>query len=97
MKMRRRDNMSKIKIEKDNVILSIDEEELAQYKARGYDKVGATKKVASKDLEKEISKLNKTNEELNKKIIAVENEKSELLKSNEELNKKIAELEKKIK
>ena len=59
--------MSKIKIEKDNVILSIDEEELAQYKARGYDKVGATKKVASKDLEKEISKLNKTNEELNKK------------------------------
>lgn len=89
--------MSKIKIEKDNVILSIDEEELAQYKARGYDKVGATKKVASKDLEKEISKLNKTNEELNKKIIAVENEKSELLKSNEELNKKIAELEKKIK
>ena len=89
--------MSKIKIEKDNVILPIDEEELAQYKARGYDKVGATKKVASKDLEKEISKLNKTNEELNKKIIAVENEKSELLKSNEELNKKIAELEKKIK
>lgn len=89
--------MSKIKIEKDNVILSIDEEELAQYKARGYNKVGATKKVASKDLEKEISKLNKTNEELNKKIIAVENEKSELLKSNEELNKKIAELEKKIK
>ena len=89
--------MSKIKIEKDNVILSIDEEELAQYKARGYDKVGATKKVASKDLEKEISKLNKTNEELNKKIIAVENEKSELIKSNEELNKKIAELEKKIK
>ena len=89
--------MSKIKIEKDNIILSIDEEELAQYKARGYDKVGATKKVASKDLEKEISKLNKTNEELNKKIIAVENEKSELLKSNEELNKKIAELEKKIK
>ena len=89
--------MSKIKIEKDNVILSIDEEELAQYKARGYNKVGATKKVASKDLEKEISKLNKTNEELNEKIIAVENEKSELLKSNEELNKKIAELEKKIK
>ena len=89
--------MSKIRIEKDNVILSIEEEELAQYKARGYDKVGATKKVASKDLEKEISKLNKTNEELNKKIIAVENEKSELLKSNEELNKKIAELEKKIK
>lgn len=89
--------MSKIKIEKDNVILSIDEDELAQYKARGYNKVGATKKVDSKDLEKEISKLNKSNEELNKKIITLENEKSELLKSNEELNKKIAELEKKIK
>ena len=64
--------MSKIKIEKDNVILSIDEEELAQYKARGYDKVGATKKVASKDLENEKSELLKSNEELNKKIAELE-------------------------
>lgn len=30
--------MSKIRIEKDNVILSIEEEELAQYEARGYKK-----------------------------------------------------------
>lgn len=89
--------MSKIKIEKDNVILSIEEEELAQYKARGYDKVGATKKVASKDLEKEISKLKKANEELTKKSTDLENEKSELVKANEELTKKVAELEKKAK
>lgn len=89
--------MSKIRIEKDNVILSIEEEELAQYKARGYDKVGATKKVASKDLEKEISKLKKANEELTKKSTDLENEKSELVKANEELTKKVAELEKKIK
>lgn len=89
--------MSKIRIEKDNVILSIEEEELAQYKARGYDKVGATKKVASKDLEKEISKLVKANEDLTKKATDLENEKSELVKANEELTKKIAELEKKIK
>lgn len=89
--------MSKIRIEKDNVILSIEEEELAQYKARGYDKVGATKKVASKDLEKEVSKLKKANEELTKKSAALENEKNELVKANEELTKKVTELEKKIK
>ena len=89
--------MSKIKIEKDNVILSIEEEELAQYKARGYDKVGATKKVASKDLEKEVSKLKKANEELTKKSADLENEKNELVKANEELTKKVVELEKKIK
>ena len=89
--------MSKIRIEKDNVILSIEEEELAQYKARGYDKVGATKKVSSKDLEKEVSKLKKANEELPKKSADLENEKTELPKANEELTKKVAELEKKVK
>lgn len=89
--------MSKIKIEKDNVILSIEEEELAQYKARGYDKVGATKKVASKDLEKEVSKLKKANEELTKKSADLEKEKTELAEANEELTKKVAELEKKVK
>lgn len=31
--------MSKVKIEKDNVILSINEEDLAQYEARGYKKI----------------------------------------------------------
>ena len=89
--------MSKIRIEKDNVILSIEEEELAQYKARGYDKVGATKKVASKDLEKEISKLAKANEHLTKKATEIEKEKEELAKANEDLTKKVAELEKKVK
>ena len=78
--------MSKIKIVKDNVLLSIEEEELAQYEARGYSKLGATKKVASKDLEKEL-----------KKIAKVEEEKTELAKVNEELTAKIAELEKKVK
>ena len=89
--------MSKIRIEKDNVILSIEEEELAQYKARGYDKVGATKKVASKDLEKEIFKLAKANEDLTKKATEIEKEKEELAKANEDLTKKVAELEKKVK
>lgn len=89
--------MSRIKIEKDNVILSIEEEELAQYKSRGYDKVGATKKVTSKDLEKEISKLKKVNEDLSKKATEAEKEKEELTKVNEDLVKKVAELEKKIK
>lgn len=89
--------MSKIKIVKDNVLLSIEEEELAQYEARGYSKLGATKKVASKDLEKELKKIAKVNEELTAKITKVEKEKTELVKVNEELTAKIAELEKKVK
>ena len=89
--------MAKIKIEKDNAILSIEEEELAQYEARGYSKLGATKKVASKDLQKEVDKLAKANEELTKKATDVEKEKEDLAKANEELTKKVAELEKKLK
>ena len=89
--------MSKIRIEKDNVILSIKKKKKAQYKARGYDKVGTTKKVASKDLEKEISKLAKANEDLTKKATEIEKEKEELAKANEDLTKKVAELEKKVK
>ena len=88
--------MSKIKIVKDNVLLSIEEEELAQYEARGYSKLGATKKVAS-NLEKELKKITKVNEELTAKITKVEEEKTELAKVNEELTAKIAELEKKVK
>ena len=89
--------MSKIKIVKDNVLLSIEEEELAQYEARGYSKLGATKKVASNDLEKKLKKIAKVNEELTVKITKVEEEKTELAKVNEELTVKIAELEKKVK
>lgn len=88
--------MSKIKIVKDNVLLSIEEEELAQYEARGYSKLGATKKVAS-NLEKELKKIAKVNEELTAKITKVEEEKTELAKVNEELTAKIVELEKKVK
>ena len=85
--------MSKIKIVKDNVLLSIEEEELAQYEARGYSKLGATKKVASKDLEKELKKIAKVNEELTAKITKVEEEKTELTKVNEELTAKITKVE----
>ena len=89
--------MSKIKIVKDNVLLSIKEEELAQYEARGYSKLGATKKVDSNDLEKKLKKIAKVNEELTAKITKAEEEKTELAKVNEELTAKIAELEKKVK
>ncbi len=89
--------MAKIKIEKDNVILSIEQEDFTQYEARGYNKVGATKKVAPKDLQKEVDKLAKANEELTKKAIDVEKEKEDLAKANEELTKKVIELEKKVK
>ena len=89
--------MSKIRVEKGNALLLIEEEELAQYEARGYSKLGATKKVTSKDLEKELKKIAKVNEELTAKITKVEEEKTELTKVNEELTAKIAELEKKEK
>lgn len=64
--------MSKIKVIKDNAVLSIEQDELAQYEARGYSKLGATKKVASKDLQKEVDKLAKANEELTKKVAELE-------------------------
>lgn len=86
-----------VKVERDNVVLSIEDKDLAQYEARGYNKVGATKKVASKDLQKEVDKLAKANEELAKKATDVEKEKEELAKANEELTKKVVELEKKVK
>ena len=89
--------MSKIRVEKGNALLLIEEEELAQYEARGYSKLGATKKVASKDLEKDLKKITKVNEELTIKITKIEEEKAELAKVNEELTIKIAELEKKVK
>ncbi|HJJ14192.1 MAG TPA: hypothetical protein OIM42_04970 [Clostridiaceae bacterium] len=89
--------MSKIRVVKDNVLLSIEEEELIQYEARGYSKLGATKKVASKDLEKELKKIAGLNKELTAKITKVEEEKAELVKLNKELTAKIAELEKKVK
>ena len=89
--------MSKIRVIKDNVLLSIDEEELTQYETRGYSKLGVSKKVASKDFEKELKKIAKVNEELTAKITKVEEEKTELVKVNEELTAKIAELEKKVK
>lgn len=89
--------MSKIRVIKDNVLLSIDEEELTQYEARGYSKLGVSKKVASKDFEKESKKIAKVNEELTAKITKVEEEKTELTKVNEELTAKIVELEKKEK
>ncbi len=93
-----------IKIVKDNVILSIKEEDLAQYEARGYNKVGATKKVASKDLQKEVDKLTKKVEELTKanEILTDNNEKltadnEKLVADNEKLTVEIEELKKKLK
>lgn len=86
-----------VKVEKDNVVLSVEDKDLAQYEARGYNKVGATKKVASKDLQKEVNKLAKANEELTSKVANIEKEKEDLAKANEELVAKVEELEKKVK
>lgn len=85
-----------IKVVKDNAILSIEQEDLAQYEARGYKKLGATKKVAPKDIEKEVNKLKKANEELVAKVTSIEKEKEDLIESNKELVKKLTELESKL-
>ena len=42
--------MSKIKIEKDNVVLSIDTEELNEYKARGFKEIH--KEIKTKEIKK---------------------------------------------
>lgn len=72
-----------IKVQRDNVVLSIDESILGQYEARGYNRIGATKKVAPEKLQKEIDTLTKANEELTK--------------ANKKLTKKIENLDKKVK
>lgn len=93
-----------VKIEKGNVVLSISEEELSKYESRGYCKLGATKKVASKDLQKEVDKLIKANEklkaseeELKKSQEKLVKENEELAKENEKLKADIEELNKKAK
>lgn len=83
-----------IKVEKDNVVLSINEEDLAQYEAIGYSKVGAIKKVASSELEKEIKLLSKKVEELTKVNEKLTTDKEELTKANEKLTIDVAELTK---
>lgn len=79
--------MAKIKVIRDNVVLSIEQEEVAQYEARGYCKLGATKKVAPKDLQKEINKISKENEKLKSENEKLKVEKEELLNKVEELEK----------
>ena len=76
-----------IKIEKDNVILSIDDTEYSQYKARGYRKLGEPEKVAPDVLEKENKSLKANNEKLKAEI--------ETLKANnEELKAEITKIQK---
>ena len=57
-----------IKIQKDNVVLSIDDSNLGQYEARGYKKLGAKKDVTKEELTKEIERLNRVNQELAEKL-----------------------------
>ena len=57
-----------IKVQRDNVVLSIDESNLGQYKARGYQEVGAKKDVTNEELKREIDRLNKVNQELTEKL-----------------------------
>lgn len=51
--------MSKIRIEKDNAILSIEEEDLAQYEARGYKKIKVQKKESTNKTVKNNEKTTK--------------------------------------
>lgn len=57
-----------IKVQKDNVVLSIENSNLGQYEARGYQEIGAKKEVTKEELKKEIERLNKINKELSEKL-----------------------------
>lgn len=57
-----------IKVQKDNVVLSIDESNLGQYEARGYSMIGAKKDATKEELQKEVERLNKVNQELTEKL-----------------------------
>lgn len=46
-----------IKVEKDNVILSIKQEDLAQYETRGYKKMEEATKVTSSKVKKTVKKV----------------------------------------
>lgn len=85
-----------IKVVKDNVVLSIAEEDLSQYEARGYTKMGAAKKVAPAELEKEITKLNKNIEELTKTNEKLATNNKELIEANENLTEANKNLTKKV-
>ncbi len=84
--------MGKLKIEKDNVVLSIDEEDLAQYEERGYTKVGAAKKVAPEKLEKEVAKLTEEVDKLTAGKEALEETNKKLTEEKEELAKEVEKL-----
>ncbi len=88
--------MEKVKVIKDNAVLSINKEELAQYKARGYRELGATERVAP-ELEKEIKKFTKKVEELTKANEKLTADNEELTKANEKLTADMEELRKKLK
>lgn len=87
--------MAKIKVIRDNVVLSIEQEELAQYEAKGFCKLGASQKAPSKDLQKEINKISKENEKLKSENEKLKVEKEELLNKVEELEKAQVEEEEK--
>ena len=75
------------KVYKDNVMLSIDDEQINEYKKRGFKVVGekevkedskTAKKI--KDLEKQIATLESEEAELETKVTTLESEKAELEK-----------------
>lgn len=88
--------MSKLKVEKDNVVLAIEEDCLAEYEARGYEKVGATKKVAPKDADKKIADLTKKNALIEKENTELKNKNTVLETENTELKNKNSTFEKEI-
>lgn len=57
-----------IKVQRDNAILSISEANLGQYEARGYSMIGTKKDATKEELQKEIERLNKVNQELTEKL-----------------------------
>lgn len=85
-----------VKMEKNNIILTVSEEEIAYYKQQGFKKAGE-KETVEKTVS--LSKYNKLAEEMKNvkaKVDSLEKEKEELEKSLNESQQKVDSLEKEI-
>lgn len=79
---------NKIKIERENVILSIDSEELSKYEQQGFNKLGEkNKKISPNSILKE-------NKQLKEKVKELEENVNKMKEENEKLKGKIAESKK---
>lgn len=79
---------SKIRVERDNVILSINSEEVSKYEQQGFYKLGEkNKKSSPNSILKENAQLKKKIKEFEERVNKIKEEKEELKKQIEETKK----------